>query len=98
MEIDSMPVELDEVERTIRRLEIEREALKKESDTASKDRLAKLEKELADLQERRRGMRPAWDKQKAARSEIREKKQRLEALRDEIEKAERAADFAKAAE
>jgi ATP-dependent Clp protease ATP-binding subunit ClpB len=98
MEIDSMPVELDEVERTIRRLEIEREALKKESDPASKDRLVKLEKELADLKESSKGMRADWDKQKAALSEIREKKQRLEALRAEIEKAERAADFAKAAE
>jgi ATP-dependent Clp protease ATP-binding subunit ClpB len=98
MEIDSMPVELDEVERTIRRLEIEREALKKESDAASKERLVKLEKELADLKESSKGMRADWDKQKAALSEIREKKSRLEALRAEIEKAERAADFAKAAE
>ena len=98
MEIDSMPVELDEVERTIRRLEIEREALKKESDTASKERLVKLEKELADLKESSKGMRADWDMQKAALSEIREKKERLEALRADIEKAERAADFAKAAE
>ncbi|MEA2660801.1 MAG: ATP-dependent Clp protease ATP-binding subunit ClpB [Chloroflexota bacterium] len=98
MEIDSMPVELDEVERTIRRLEIEREALKKESDAASKERLVKLEKELADLKESSKGMRADWDKQKAALAEIREKKSRLEALRAEIEKAERAADFAKAAE
>jgi ATP-dependent Clp protease ATP-binding subunit ClpB len=98
MEIDSMPVELDEVERTIRRLEIEREALKKETDPASRDRLVKLEKELADLKESSKGMRADWDKQKAALAEIREKKSRLEALRAEIEKAERAADFAKAAE
>jgi ATP-dependent Clp protease ATP-binding subunit ClpB len=98
MEIDSMPVELDEVERGIRRLEIEREALKKETDAASKDRLVKLEKELADLKELSKGMRADWDLQKAALTEIREKKSRLEALRAEIEKAERAADFAKAAE
>src|SRR5438552_7978038 len=98
MEIDSMPVELDEVERNIRRLEIEREALKKETDAASKDRLVKLEKELADLKESSKGLRADWEKQKAALTEIREKKQRLEALRVEIEKAERAADFAKAAE
>src|SRR5437868_7237678 len=98
MEIDSMPAELDEVERNIRRLEIEREALKKETDAASKDRLVKLEKELADLKESSKGMRADWEKQKAALTEIREKKQRLEALRAEIEKAERAADFAKAAE
>ncbi|MDP9321548.1 MAG: ATP-dependent chaperone ClpB [Chloroflexota bacterium] len=98
MEIDSMPVELDEVERNIRRLEIEREALKKESDAASKERLVKLEKELADLKESSKGMRADWEKQKAALTEIREKKQRLEEVRAEIEKAERAADFAKAAE
>ncbi|HEV2011519.1 MAG TPA: ATP-dependent chaperone ClpB [Candidatus Limnocylindria bacterium] len=98
MEIDSMPVELDEVERTIRRLEIEREALKKETDAASKERLAKLEKELADLKESSKGMRADWDTQKAALTEIREKKSRLESVRAEIETAERAADFAKAAE
>jgi ATP-dependent Clp protease ATP-binding subunit ClpB len=98
MEIDSMPVELDEVERNIRRLEIEREALKKETDAASKDRLVKLEKELADLKETSSGMRADWEKQKAALTEIREKKQRLEQVRADIETAERAADFAKAAE
>jgi ATP-dependent Clp protease ATP-binding subunit ClpB len=98
MEIDSMPVELDEIERNIRRLEIEREALKKETDSASKDRLVKLEKELADLKESSKGMRADWEKQKAALTEIREKKQRLEQVRADIEKAERAADFAKAAE
>jgi ATP-dependent Clp protease ATP-binding subunit ClpB len=98
MEIDSMPVELDEVERRIRQLEIEREALRKETDTASKDRLAKLEKELADLKESSSGLRADWEKQKAAIGEIREKKSRLEQVRADIEKAERAADFAKAAE
>ena len=98
MEIDSMPVELDEVERNIRRLEIEREALKKETDAPSKDRLVKLERELADLKEGSKGLRADWEKQKAALTEIREKKERLEQVRADIEKAERAADFAKAAE
>ena len=98
MEIDSMPVELDEVERRIRQLEIEREALRKETDTASKDRLVKLEKELADLKEASSGLRADWEKQKAAIAEIRQKKSRLEQVRIDIEKAERAADFAKAAE
>ncbi|MEP7003958.1 MAG: ATP-dependent chaperone ClpB [Chloroflexota bacterium] len=98
MEIDSMPVELDEVERNIRRLEIEREALKKETDAASKERLVKLERELADLKESSKGMRADWDLQKAALTQIRDKKSQLEALRAEIEAAERAADFAKAAE
>ena len=98
MEIDSMPVELDEVDRTVRRLEIEREALKKETDTASKERLAKLEKELADLKESSQGLRADWDLQKAALTEIREKKSRLESVRADVERAERSADFAKAAE
>ena len=98
MEIDSMPVELDEVERTIRRLEIEREALKKETDAASKDRLLKLEKELADRKEASSGMRADWDMQKSALTEIREKKSQLESVRAQIETAERGADFAKAAE
>jgi ATP-dependent Clp protease ATP-binding subunit ClpB len=98
MEIDSMPVELDEVERRIRQLEIEREALRKETDAASKDRLVKLEKELADLKESSKGLRADWEKQKAAIAEIREKKSRLEQVRTDVEKAERAADFAKAAE
>ena len=98
MEIDSMPVELDEVERRIRQLEIEREALRKETDSASKDRLAKLERELADLKEGSQGLRADWEKQKAAIAEIRGTKSRLEAVRADIEKAERTADFARAAE
>jgi ATP-dependent Clp protease ATP-binding subunit ClpB len=98
MEIDSMPAELDEVTRAISRLEIEREALKKETDAASKDRLQKLEKELADLKESSEGLRAHWKQEKAAIEEIREKRKRLDDLRAEIEKAERAADYAKAAE
>jgi ATP-dependent Clp protease ATP-binding subunit ClpB len=98
MEIDSMPVELDEVERRIRQLEIEREALKKESDEASKERLVRLEKELADLKESSEGLRSRWQQEKAAIQKIREKKSQLEQIRNEIEKAERAADYGKAAE
>jgi ATP-dependent Clp protease ATP-binding subunit ClpB len=98
MEIDSLPVELDEVERRIRQLEIEREALKKESDAASRERLEKLERELADIKERSSGLRAQWQQEKAAITAIREKKSRLETVRMDIEKAERAADFAKAAE
>src|SRR5216117_665009 len=74
MEIDSMPAELDEVERRIRQLEIESEALRKESDQASKDRLAKLERELADLKESSAGLRSQWQQEKAAIQKIREKK------------------------
>ena len=98
MEIDSMPAELEDVTRAIRRLEIEREALKKETDAASKERLEKLERELADLKESSQGLRAHWEQEKAAIGEIREKRKRLDDLRAEIERAERAADYAKAAE
>ncbi len=98
MEIDSMPAELDEVERAVTRLEIEREALKKESDAASKERLQKLERELAHAKEEASVLRAHWQQEKAAITEIREKRQQLEAIRAEVERAERAADYAKAAE
>jgi ATP-dependent Clp protease ATP-binding subunit ClpB len=98
MEIDSMPAELDEIERAISRLEIEREALKKESDPASKERLQKLERELAHAKEEASVLRAHWQQEEAAITEIREKRAQLEAVRAEVEKAERAADYAKAAE
>jgi ATP-dependent Clp protease ATP-binding subunit ClpB len=98
MEIDSMPAELDEVERAISRLEIEREALKKESDPASKERLQRLERELAHAKEEASVLRAHWKQEKAAITEIREKRGQLEAIRAEVDKAERAADYAKAAE
>ena len=98
MEIDSMPVELDEVDRRIRQLEIEREALRRETDAASVDRLAKLERELAELKESSAGLRAQWQLEKGALGEIREKKGRLEQIRADIESAERSADYAKAAE
>jgi len=98
MEIDSLPVELDEVERRIRQLEIEREALRKESDPASRERLERLERELADLKEGSSGLRAQWQQEKAAITDIRGKKSQLEEVRMGIERAERAADYAKAAE
>jgi ATP-dependent Clp protease ATP-binding subunit ClpB len=98
MEIDSMPAELDEVERTIRRLEIEREALKRETDDASKERLSKLERELAHVKEDSTGLRARWQQEKAVIQEIRELRERLEAMKAEMEKAERSGDYAKAAE
>ncbi len=98
MEIDSMPAELDEVERAISRLEIEREALKKETDAASKERLGKLERELAHAKEEASVLRAHWQQEKAAITEIREKRQQLEAVRADVERAERSADYAKAAE
>jgi ATP-dependent Clp protease ATP-binding subunit ClpB len=84
MEIDSMPAELDEIERRIMQLEIEREALRKESDPASRDRLGKLEKELAGLKERRTGLAAQWQREKAAIQGVRSQKEELEQLRNEV--------------
>jgi len=97
MEIDSMPVELDELERTIRQLEIERQALKKEQDAASRDRLTVLERNLAQLNEQRNALRARWDREKEIISRIRQLKARTEEIRHEAERAERAADFETAA-
>src|SRR5437899_2195561 len=97
-EIDSMPAELDEIERQIRQLEIEREALKKETDKVSKERLAALEKQLAQLTEQRTSLRSRWEQEKEVIGRIRKLKEQLEDVRAEADRAERAADFAKAAE
>jgi len=98
MEIDSMPAELDEVERRIVQLEIEREALKKETDTASKERLQRLEKELADLKEEKLRLATHWQQEKEAILAARKLKEDLEQVRLEIERAQRAGDYAKASE
>ena len=98
MEIDSMPVELDEHQRRIMQLEIEREALRKETDKASVDRLAKLDRELADLKEEQTRLKTHWEQEKAAIQQARQVKEQLEAVRLEIEQAQRAGDYAKASE
>jgi ATP-dependent Clp protease ATP-binding subunit ClpB len=98
IEIDSVPVEIDEVERRIRQLEIERAALQKESDPASRERLERLEKELADLQERSRGMRAHWEQEKERIDRIRRLKSELEETRAAGERAEREGDLETAAE
>jgi ATP-dependent Clp protease ATP-binding subunit ClpB len=98
IEIDSLPTELDIVEREIRQLEIEREALRKESDHASQERLQALERELADLQERAKGLRARWEQEKSAIAAIRDIKERMEQVRHEAERAEHMADFGRAAE
>jgi len=98
MEIDSMPAELDEVERRIMQFEIEREALRKESDTASKERLAKLDRDLADLKENRTRLAAQWQQEKGAIQGVREQKEELERLRHEVEQAQRDGDFARASE
>jgi ATP-dependent Clp protease ATP-binding subunit ClpB len=98
MEIDSMPVELDEVERRIMQLEIEREALRKETDKASTERLGALEKELAGLKEERTRLASQWQQEKTAIQGMRTLKEDLERLRIEADQAQRAGDFAKASE
>jgi len=98
MEIDSMPAELDELERRIMQLEIEREALRKEQDKASKERLGKLEKELADLKEERGRLSAHWQQEKETIQRTRKLKEEQEALRMEIERAQRAGDYTKASE
>ena len=97
-EIDSMPAELDELERQIRQFEIERQALKKETDRASKERLAGIEKQLAELSETRTALRSRWNQEKEVITKIRGLQAKLEEVRADAERAERAADFAKAAE
>jgi ATP-dependent Clp protease ATP-binding subunit ClpB len=95
IEIDSMPTEIDVVERRIRQLEIERVALAKETDAVSRERLAHLDEELANLQEQSMSMKAHWQGEKDAIGAIRELKERLEHLRSEVE---READLEKAAE
>src|SRR5881392_3057917 len=91
-EIDSMPSELDEVSRRVMQLEIEREALRKETDKASRDRLQKLEKELAELKSEADRMRAQWEVEKSAIGHERELRRKLEETKLEIEKAERQYD------
>ncbi|MCE5197573.1 ATP-dependent chaperone ClpB [bacterium] len=98
IEIDSMPTEIDTVERRIRQLEIEREALRKETDAGSKKQLDKLEKELADLRESSTEMKAHWQNEKDIITQIRDIKARLEQARQEEANAERGGDLGKAAE
>jgi ATP-dependent Clp protease ATP-binding subunit ClpB len=97
-EIDSMPAELDEITRRILQLEIEREALRKETDPASRERLTKLEKELTQLQEQARTLRAQWESEKAGLEKPRHLRQRIEETKVGIEKAMRAGDLSRAAE
>ncbi|HLB46580.1 MAG TPA: ATP-dependent chaperone ClpB [Anaerolineales bacterium] len=97
MEIDSKPQALDEVDRQIMQLEIEREALKKERDDASRARLAKLEKELADLKEASASLRAKWDSEKQAIASRQSVKERIEQTKTQIEQAERQTDLETAA-
>ncbi|WP_151549566.1 MULTISPECIES: ATP-dependent chaperone ClpB [Corynebacterium] len=98
MEIDSSPQEIDELERIVRRLEIEEMALAKESDAASQQRLAKLREELADEREKLGELKARWSNEKSAIDEMRDAKEELERLRSESEIAERDGDYGKVAE
>jgi ATP-dependent Clp protease ATP-binding subunit ClpB len=97
-EIDSMPAELDEILRRTMQLEIEREALKKESDPASKERLARIERELADLKTESSALQAQWKTEKESVQRVRSLREQLEQVKVEIGQAERAYDLNKAAE
>lgn len=98
MEIDSLPTELDENERKLRQYEIEREALKKESDNASKIRLNKVEEEIENLREKVSALRTQWQNEKAVVTETRSVKEEMENTRHEMSVAERSGNFARASE
>jgi ATP-dependent Clp protease ATP-binding subunit ClpB len=97
MEIDSMPHEIDVVERRVMQLSIEQQALKKESDAASKKRLDELGRELAELNEKKAGMRAQWLREKELIAEIRKQKGAVEKLRVDLDRAQRVADLESAA-
>jgi len=97
-EIDSLPTELDEINRRIMQLEIEREALRRETDSASKERLQNLEKELADAKEHQTQLMTQWEKEKNSIKGLQQLKEELERTRLEIEEAERNYDLNRVAE
>jgi ATP-dependent Clp protease ATP-binding subunit ClpB len=97
MQIDSMPHEIEAVERRIMSLSIEQQALKKETDAASKKRLSEIAHELAELNEKKASMRARWLQEKQLIGEIRDKKEAVERLRLDLERAQRVADLEAAA-
>ncbi|MCS7168723.1 MAG: ATP-dependent chaperone ClpB [Gemmatales bacterium] len=97
-EIDSMPSELDEILRKVMQLEIEREALRKETDPASRERLQKLEKELADLRARADALKAQWEQEKQMVQQLRDLRAQIERTKIEIEQAERQYDLNRVAE
>jgi ATP-dependent Clp protease ATP-binding subunit ClpB len=98
MEIDSLPTEIDEIERRIMQLEIERQALRKESDTHSRDRLKQIDKELAGLREQSNGLKAHWQTEKDAIGRIRKLKGEIEQLKADEQRYERTGDLSKVAE
>jgi ATP-dependent Clp protease ATP-binding subunit ClpB len=97
VQIDSMPEELDQLQRKVTQLEIEREALKKEQDRASSERLVNVEREIAELREQLGGLKSRWEAEKTAIARVRELKERREELNAELKRTERAGDLERAA-
>jgi ATP-dependent Clp protease ATP-binding subunit ClpB len=98
IEIDSMPTEIDEIERRIIQLQIEKQALSKESDPMSQDRLATIEAQLAQLQETSGGLKAQWENEKQQIDVLRQLKEKIEQTRDEAQRAERDGDLNRTAE
>jgi ATP-dependent Clp protease ATP-binding subunit ClpB len=98
IEIDSVPAEIDEVERQMAQFEIDREALKKETDPASLERLQNAERRLAELQEKSSALRAVWQREKEKIEAVRKAKSELDSLRSQLEEAQRNLDWARAAE
>jgi ATP-dependent Clp protease ATP-binding subunit ClpB len=98
MQIDSKPEALDAIDRDLMQMKIEREALKKESDAASKDRLARLEKSIAELEEKSKGLTRRWEAEKSKLGSAQKLKVEIDQRRTELEQAQRRGDLAKAGE
>ncbi len=98
MQVDSKPEELDAIDRDLMQMMIEREALKKETDAASKDRLARLEKSIADLEEKSKAMTARWESEKQKLGSAQKIKEELDNLRNALEQAQRRGDLARAGE
>src|SRR5262249_13816414 len=93
MEIDSRPVEIDELQRAVDRMKMEELALAREADPASKERLERLRADLADRQEQLTGLLARWDREKSSLNKVGELKKQLDDLRTQVERAQRDADF-----
>lgn len=98
MQIRSVPEEIDEIERKLMQLRVEKEALKKESDPASKERLGVLDKEISDLQGKNQNLREQWDFERGGIDRIKKTKEEIETIKQDIQKAERVGDLGRAAE
>ena len=98
MEIDSLPSEIDEIERRIMQVEIERQALRKESDKASRERVTQIEKELSSLSEKSNTLKAHWQTEKEAIGRIRKQKEEIERLKSEEQRFERAGELSRVAE